>query len=413
MQELLVDKDGKVELPATLRHRWGLDSRGVLLVSETPEGIVLRPQEPPPAKVYVEPTTQCNLSCRTCMRNSWTERGGEMPMALYKRLMDDLADFPSIETIAFWGFGEPLLHPHIVEMISLAHSRGIKTELVTNGLLLSRELSEALVRAGLETLVVSVDGTTPESYGEVRSGADFRKLVDNILGLQFVKHKRSCITPEIGIEFVVMRSNMPELPKLPSFAYSLGASFVIVTNVLPYTRELSEEILYWQSAGELQTSSRSRWVPEFKLAPIDLRDENLPSVLSLLRRGNRVNAPLRSSNTMGDHCPFINQRSFAVSWDGVVSPCVPLMHTYTCYVLGREKFIKRYMVGKVGQESIQSMWNTQEYKDFRKRVEIFDFSPCLRCSSCEYSESNEEDCFGNPFPVCGDCLWARGIILCP
>jgi MoaA/NifB/PqqE/SkfB family radical SAM enzyme len=413
MQELFVDKDGKVELPATLRHRWGLDSRGVLLVSETPEGIVLRPQEPPPAKVYVEPTTQCNLSCRTCMRNSWTEQGGEMAMALYKRLMDDLADFPSIETIAFWGFGEPLLHPNIVEMINLAHSRGIKTELITNGLLLNPELSGELVRAGLQTLVVSVDGTTPESYGDVRSGGDFQKLVKNISGLQFLKHKRSCSTPEIGIEFVVMRSNIAELPKLPSFAFSLGATFIIVTNVLPYTRELSQEILYSRSATELSTFFRSRWVPELKVPPIDLRDDTLRSVLSLLRSSNMVNPPLGFSNTIGDYCPFINRRSFAVSWDGGVSPCIPLTHSYTCYVLGREKLIKRYTVGKIGQESILSMWDRQDYKDFRKRVETFDFSPCLLCGGCENSESNEEDCFGNPFPVCGDCLWARGIILCP
>jgi hypothetical protein len=46
-------------------------------------------------------------------------------------------------------------------------------------------------------------------------------------------------------------------------------------------------------------------------------------------------------------------------------------------------------------------------------VIAFDFSPCVHCGGCEWAESNEMDCFGNSFPVCGDCLWARGVILCP
>ena len=53
------------------------------------------------------------------------------------------------------------------------------------------------------------------------------------------------------------------------------------------------------------------------------------------------------------------------------------------------------------------------YVAFRRRVAQFDFPPCPDCGSCELVASNEEDCLGNPFPVCGDCLWARGILQCP
>lgn len=43
----------------------------------------------------------------------------------------------------------------------------------------------------------------------------------------------------------------------------------------------------------------------------------------------------------------------------------------------------------------------------------FDFSPCTDCGGCDLADSNQEDCIGNSFPVCGDCLWAKGVIQCP
>ena len=62
-------------------------------------------------------------------------------------------------------------------------------------------------------------------------------------------------------------------------------------------------------------------------------------------------------------------------------------------------------------ESLASIWAMPDYAAFRDRVLRFDFPPCTDCG-CDLAESNEEDCFGNPHPTCGDCLWARGIVRC-
>ena len=149
---MLVGKSGDLRLPEELRRRWGLLPGAEFLVRETPEGLLLRPSDPPLAKVYVEPTTACNLRCRICVRNSWSEPVGYMEMATYRRLVDGLRVVPSLRTVAFWGFGEPLLHPDIVEMVALAKELGAKTELITNGLLLDKEMAKGLVMAGLDTL---------------------------------------------------------------------------------------------------------------------------------------------------------------------------------------------------------------------------------------------------------------------
>ncbi len=407
-----VGTDGEMRLPKELRRRWGLAPGAELLIRETPEGLLLRPSDPPLAKVYVEPTSACNLRCRICMRNSWSEPMGSMEMATYRRLVDGLRGVPSLRTIAFWGFGEPLLHPNIVEMVALAKELGSKTELITNGLLLDREMAEGLVMAGLDTLVVSVDGTSPESHADIRSGADFRLVQENVEGLHAVRRANSRDNPEIGLEFVATRRNVSELPNLHRLAYSMEASFIVVTNVLPYTEEFKEEILYWLATGSYPLA-RSKWSPEIVLPRIDARREYLEPLLGLLRQGGVIDPlPRRSDGTEG-YCRFVGEGAVAVAWDGEVSPCVALMHSYTCYVLRREKMIRRYTLGNVGREEIMRIWDHDEYVLFRARVQQFDFSPCAHCGGCQLAESNEEDCFGNQFPVCGDCLWARGIILCP
>jgi len=117
-------------------------------------------------------------------------------------------------------------------------------------------------------------------------------------------------------------------------------------------------------------------------------------------------------NVRNNFCPFVGKDCLAVDWQGNVAPCPPLMHTYSCVVMGREKEFLRYHVGNLSEQSLRSLWDQPEYTAFRQRVRNFDFAPCVDCGGCYMAETNEEDCFGNSFPVCGDCLWARGVVRC-
>ena len=109
----------------------------------------------------------------------------------------------------------------------------------------------------------------------------------------------------------------------------------------------------------------------------------------------------------------MEEGSAAITWDGRVSPCVALMHSHSCYVMGRKKSVRRHSLGDVGQAPLADIWHSEEFTAFRRRVREFNFSPCVSCGGCDLVEANEEDCFGNTFPTCGDCLWARGVIVCP
>jgi MoaA/NifB/PqqE/SkfB family radical SAM enzyme len=409
-QTALVGEHGELDLSAEQRRRWGLAPGAQFLVRETPEGLHLRPLDPPLARVYVEPTNACNLQCRACVRNAWDEPTGCMSMATYQRLVDGLREVPSLSKVSFWGLGEPLLHPHIAEMVAQARSLGARTELVSNGLLLDRGMARRLIDAGLDTLVVSIDGASPAAQAEARSGADLNTVKRNVQALLTMRHEEYLDHPEVGIEFVLTKRNVSELSNLRSVARSLGASFVVISNLLPYTREFKEDILYWLS---VYPSTATQWSPKISLPRIDAHSENVRPLLDLMRSGGAVDLEPWGSVESDAYCRFVGEGSVAVGWNGDVSPCVALMHSYPCYVLGREKTIRRYVTGNAGQEDIRDIWRRDSFAQFRARVQRFDFAPCTQCGGCTMVESNEEDCFGNTFPVCGDCLWARGIIRCP
>ena len=362
-------------------------------------------------KIYLEPTSRCNLACVTCIRHVWNEPEGDMAWPVYEALLEGLAGFPGSRTIAFAGLGEPLLHERFAEMVALAHAQGLRTEMTSNAQLLSPALAEDLLAAGLDQFTVSIDGVADESHGAIRPGASLAAIKANVGRL----YRRSEETRErqltIGIEFVAMRRNIGELPALREVARSVRASFILVSNLLPYTAALKDEILYHMgpTTSESQGGADD---PLWLLPHLDWSQETQETLTRFMRQQPRVSFLDTGLDRRNNHCPFIGGDSLAVAWHGGVSPCPPLLHSFRCFIRGREKAFRRCEFGRLPDRSLPEIWGNPDYAAFRERVRRFDFSPCTDCGGCDLAEKNEEDCFGNPFPVCGDCLWARGVLRC-
>jgi MoaA/NifB/PqqE/SkfB family radical SAM enzyme len=372
-------------------------------------------------KVYVEPTTACNLACRTCVRHAWEETEGFMAWQTFAAVVDGLVEMAAdaeggdtpasaAPTVAFMGLGEPLLHERFVDMVRLAKGRGLRAEVTTNALLLDAPMASALAAAGLDQLVVSIDGASAESFGRVRSGASLERVIENVQRLHDWERPNQASRVRIGVEFVALRSTIGELPKLNRVAAQLGASFIIVSNVLPYTEELAAETLYdlGVTGGSAPAASHT---PRWHLPRIDLDEETGAAIGAALHRAAHVTVVDVDLDDANARCPFVHADSCAVAWHGGVSPCPPLLHTFPCHVRGRRKLMTRWEAGRLPGDSLRSVWERPEYAAFRERVRRFDFPPCTDCA-CELAEGNLEDCHGNPHPVCGDCLWARGVVRC-
>jgi radical SAM protein with 4Fe4S-binding SPASM domain len=108
---------------------------------------------------------------------------GHMSYELYKRIFENGIPY----AVKLNWRGEPLLHKQIVNMIRYAKKKGVLDVLMnSNGLLINKELIFDLAEAGLDWIIFSVDGATPETYNKIRQGGDFEKLVKNIILTQFV-----------------------------------------------------------------------------------------------------------------------------------------------------------------------------------------------------------------------------------
>jgi MoaA/NifB/PqqE/SkfB family radical SAM enzyme len=366
------------------------------------------------AKLYVEPTSHCNLACRTCLRNVWGEPIGHMADATFDRIVEGLCAFSPPPTVFFGGFGEPLAHPHIVEMVGRAKAIGSSVELITNGTLLTESLSRQLIAARLDVLWVSIDGATPESYADVRLGAALPEVIANIARFREVRRAQpwQLPRPEIGLVFVAMKRNLAELPAVLRLGHHLGVSRFMVTNVLPYTAEMRAEVLYSRALTDLAYLP-SPWLPTLSLPKMDMDDFTREPFYQALRSGRNVIFSGVNLGQSNDHCRFIESGAAAIAWDGGFSPCLPLLHNHVSYLDERERHSRRWIIGNVADHDLTDLWNSPDHLAFRQRVQAFDFSPCAVCGGCEFSQSNEEDCYGSGFPTCGGCLWAQGVIQCP
>jgi MoaA/NifB/PqqE/SkfB family radical SAM enzyme len=403
-----VDKYGNLRIPAAHARAMGFHPGARIKLSRLADRLVLHRPVSRLTRVYVEPTTACNLNCVTCMRNVWEEPVGRMDSATYDRVLAAIRALPEPPTLFFGGLGEPFTHPDLLDMIREAKRLEASVEVISNGILLDEARATALIDLGLDTLWVSVDGASPECYADVRRGDDLPRVMANLERFRDLKIRKRTDRPTLGISFVAMRRNIAELPGVLRLERRVGAQKFLVSNVYPHTPELLQEILYRRSIGEMQWSRSQIRVGRMDQIPetAGILDAAISGLYGAKLEGLELLWPT-------DACPFVMRGSTCVRWDGQVSPCIPLLHSHTSYLENRVRTNTAYAVGSLLDRDLLELWGSPEYLALRQRLEAFDFSACTACNSCDMADGNREDCFGNTLPTCGGCLWAQGFIQCP
>ncbi len=347
-------------------------------------------------KIYIEVTSRCNLDCITCIRHEWQHDPGDMTLDLFHKIIGDLEKMKRMKEIVFGGFGEPFLHSQIIEMLAKAKRKNYRVTVTTNGQSLSSEIIDKIIELKVDDLVISVDSFEKIEFENIRQGGELELLLENLEELKRKKEKENTIFPRINMEFVLMRKNKNQLEKLSSYSRGLGILSILVTNLLPYNEEMTDEILYKKGENELDMPI------QFWATPI----RGLSTMCT-------IDLP-RMSWGADRQCDFVGNDACAVTAGGDVTPCYSLMHSHRYFIFGREKHVSAHSFGNVGDNSLFEIWNSPAYLKFRNRVRNFDFPSCEDCKikdKCTYTEQNE-DCWGNQ-PSCADCLWAQGIVRCP
>ena len=407
-----VDEQGRLVLPAEVAAWLGLIAGAQVRLEPMRNGVRLHRPVTHLAKLYIEPTNACNLDCATCFRHGWDEPIGRMSEAAFDAVLAGVAALDELPTVYFGGIGEPLSHRQTINWVARAHALGARTELITNGMLLNERLGRDLMDAGLDLLWVSIDGATPESYADVRLGAELAQVIANVARFSKMRKGGHHPRPELGIAFVAMKRNIADLPAVLRLGLELGAKQFSVSNVLPVTPELQDEVLYARARNN-PAYINSPAVPSLNLPKMDINELTRAALFEAFQAGYNISYAGHNWAGASNVCNFIEGGSMSVAWTGDVSPCWPLMHTHISYLHGKPRVNHRHVVGSVLERSLLDLWLDPDYVDYRHRIQDFAFAPCTFCGGCELAEANQEDCLGNTAPVCGGCMWAQGVIQCP
>lgn len=109
-----------------------------------------------PSPMFVELfiTRRCNLRCSYCF--TWRKNFKDPSTEEIKKRIDKLKEL-GCNVISFMG-GEPTLRKDLVELTKYAHKKKMFVSMDTNGTLLSKTLIDKLAKAGMDSVVVSLDG---------------------------------------------------------------------------------------------------------------------------------------------------------------------------------------------------------------------------------------------------------------
>jgi MoaA/NifB/PqqE/SkfB family radical SAM enzyme len=408
-----VDEHGRLILPPQVTQQYGLQPGSKVRLDEGHNFVRMHRPVTHLTKVYIEPTVACNLDCIICFRNAWEQPIGRMTDETFEDILSGLKELSPMPSVYFGGIGEPLFHPRTIDWISRVKELGVKVELITNGTILTEKKARQLIDAGLDVLWVSLDGASPESFADIRMGAELPLIMENMKRLFRMRKKGHFPRPEIGVAFVAMKRNIADLPKIIEMGHTFGARYYSVSNVQPTTPDLQDERLYARTMRDIAYLP-SPMLPKLSLPKIDFNQETQAALAEAFSSGCNVSYAGNNWGGANDVCNFVESGTMSVAWTGEVSPCWPLMHTHMSCLHGKPRLSRKHVIGNVSERSLGDIWSDPEYLAYRERLHNFIFAPCTFCGGCDLSESNQEDCLGNDIaPVCGGCLWAQGIVQCP
>ena len=342
-------------------------------------------------KVYLELTNKCNLECSICYRHSWNEKLQDMDEELFDKIKREIDEIESVKSVVLGGIGEPTCAPLIAK--ALEELGGLDITITTNAVNINDALLNSIVKYA-NMVMISIDGLH-ENYSKIR-GTSLDNVLENMRKINELKIETGRNLPYVGIQFVISRDNVDDVFRLIDLANSLNVHILVLSNLIPQTRENAGKILYTRYENK------------------EAR-ELYKKILSYSnRKGVNILFPSYELKTER-RCSFVDADAAFISASGEVVPCFRMSHTYKEYVFGREKTVLKHSFGNVKDRSLMDIWEGREYSSFRNTVYNNLYPSCTDCDlveGCDMVKDTSTDCYAGE-PSCADCLWARKITVCP
>ena len=350
-----------------------------------------------PAEAMVEVTRRCNLSCLYCFRDMLgTNYLIDMDKSTLSSFLD-MASEAGVRKLAFTGWGEPLIHPHITDFIREAKDAGFEVLLNTNGFFLG-EYGEFLVELMVDEIVVSIDSDDEDLYKNIRRGGDLSRIVGGLEAVNKAKWRSNSDKPILKFQYTLNRINIGNVLSLARLAREHRVKEVVLSNMIPNNPSTAELLL---CLGD----------PDCVRALNDLKKD-----LAMITLDTNINFYLPEMSIKTERrCPFMEQNAFYLTAEGDVAPCIFYAHEWQPIINGIQRRVYPVRFGNIHNNSIVDIWRREDYVRFRFNVRFSYMPSCLDCSLeefCLISRSNKYDCWGNS-PTCSYCPYSRKLVFCP
>ena len=188
-----------------------------------------------PFVAYIEPTSYCNLRCPACPTGlrSPARESAAIKIDRFCELIDRLS--PYLMSLYFYNWGEPLLHRECSKMIRYAAQKGIKVFVSSNlSIPLSDERIHELVKSGLYSLKVGLDGVDQQSYEQYRREGKFDLVVSNIEKIVKFKRMENSSTPILSATYHVFKHNENSIDDARKLTERIGMDrFIVAPSFIP------------------------------------------------------------------------------------------------------------------------------------------------------------------------------------
>lgn len=196
-----------------------------------------------PHTFSIEPTSLCNLDCPECPtgKGEILRKNTYINTDLYKTVIDQVAG--SLSYLMLYLQGEPFLNESIFEIIKIADRKKIYICISTNGHFMNAQNALKTVESGLDRIIISLDGTTPDVYRKYRVRGNFHEVIAGINNLVEAKKKLKSNTPHIILQFIVFKHNQHQIGEVKTLGKSLGINQVQIKTAQHYEFEKGNPML--------------------------------------------------------------------------------------------------------------------------------------------------------------------------
>jgi radical SAM protein with 4Fe4S-binding SPASM domain len=322
-----------------------------------------------PSFLQIEPVGQCNLKCRMCpvtLRDDRPATGGPAFMR-FDHFAAIMEQFPHLRELHLQGMGEPMMHPQLFEMVTYAVHRGATVTTNSNLTLMSERRAEQCITSGLSVLHISLDGATAASYEDIRQGANFERVVENIHKVSRAKIRLGSDSPLLRLVVVVMRRNLEELPDLVRLAHQCSIHSIFVQHLSQEFGESSMLPHYEPMHAFVQKETLMGEDPH-RVERYFAAARSVAAELAVELRLPRIQPASCTGRGATPHaCDWPWSRAY-VTYQGYAIPC--------CMIATPD----RLHMGNMIEHGVETIWSGRQYQTFRNQLDS-DEPPEL-CRAC-------------------------------